>query len=256
MAITVPALVVEDERSWSEVYERALWRVGVDRVEVADTYQSAATAIDAMRFAVAVVDIGLAVDDDRNVDGLRVMEKIRVVGDPTSIIVVTGRSGRDVVPIIRDSIKKFGAYDTIAKNTLVPAELRSSSTGVSRNTSGPSAATRSGSTPRYAGRPSRSSGTTDAARCPGEGRRSGAVPARGGTPRSLRPARPRAAAGSTCWTTSPAARSGAAAPANRSSPASAPPSASTRQSSEPRKAASPRPLSGPGNRRQAKHRIG
>jgi len=52
------------------------------------------------------------------------MEKIREVGDPTSIILVTGRSGRDVVSIIRDSQKKFDAYDAMPMNTLVPAELR------------------------------------------------------------------------------------------------------------------------------------
>jgi CheY-like chemotaxis protein len=124
MAINGNALVVEDEKSWSEVYERAFRRVGLDRVAVTDTYEGAVSAIDEMRFAVAVVDIGLRVDDDRNVDGLRVMEKIRAVGDGTSIIVVTGRSGRDVVPIIRDSLKRFSAFDTIAKNTLVPAALR------------------------------------------------------------------------------------------------------------------------------------
>jgi CheY-like chemotaxis protein len=125
MAISGNALVVEDENSWSEVYQRAAQRVGLDRVVVTDTYEDAASAIDAMRFAVAVIDIGLRVDDDRNVDGLRVMEKIRAVGDGTSIIVVTGRSGRDVVPIIRDSLKRFSAFDTIAKSTLVPATLRS-----------------------------------------------------------------------------------------------------------------------------------
>ncbi|HEY6494407.1 MAG TPA: response regulator [Trebonia sp.] len=124
MAINGNALVVEDENSWSEVYERAVRRVGLDRVVITDNYEGAASAIDATRFAVAVVDIGLSVDDDRNIDGLRVMEKIRALGDGTSIIVVTGRSGRDVVPIIRDSIKRFDAFDTIAKNTLVPAELR------------------------------------------------------------------------------------------------------------------------------------
>jgi CheY-like chemotaxis protein len=125
MAINGNALVVEDESSWAELYERAARRVGFDRVAVADTYEDAASAIDAMRFAVAVVDIGLRVDDDRDVGGLQVMEKIRAVGDGTGIIVVTGRSGRDVVPIIRDSLKRFSAFDTIAKNTLVPAALRS-----------------------------------------------------------------------------------------------------------------------------------
>ncbi|MGA8529209.1 MAG: response regulator [Acidobacteriaceae bacterium] len=124
MAINSNALVVEDEHSWSEVYQRAIRRAGLDRITVTDTYENAANEIDMMRFAVAIVDIGLRIDDDRNVDGLRVMEKIRAVGDATSIIVVTGRSGRDVVPIIRDSLKSFSAYDTIAKNTFVPAELR------------------------------------------------------------------------------------------------------------------------------------
>jgi CheY-like chemotaxis protein len=124
MAVSVNALVVEDDPEWSRIYKRALGKVGVDRVEVAEAYEGASTKIDSLRFAVAVVDIGLAVDDDTNVDGLRVMEKIRQVGDPSSIIVVTGRSGRDVVSIIRDSLRKFDAYDTIAKSTYNPAELR------------------------------------------------------------------------------------------------------------------------------------
>jgi len=124
MTIHGNALLVDDERSWSEVYERAVRRVGIDNVETVMSYAAAASAIDSMRFAVALVDIGLRVDDDRNVDGLRVMEKIRATGDRTSIIVITGRSGGDVLPIIRDAIKKFNAYDTIAKSTLVPAELR------------------------------------------------------------------------------------------------------------------------------------
>jgi CheY-like chemotaxis protein len=125
MAINGNVLVVEDENSWSDVYARAVRRVGLDQVVVTDKYEGAASAIDAMRFAVAVVDIGLRVDDDTNIDGLRVMEKIRALGDGTSIIVVTGRSGRDVVPIIRDSIKRYDAFDTIAKSTFEPAALRS-----------------------------------------------------------------------------------------------------------------------------------
>lgn len=117
-------LLVEDERSWAEVYERAARRSGLDAVRTADSYAAAAAAIDSMRFAVALVDIGLDVDDDRNIDGLRVMEKIRASGDRTSVVVITGRSGGDVLPIVRDAIKKFNAYDTIAKSTLVPSELR------------------------------------------------------------------------------------------------------------------------------------
>lgn len=125
MKIDGNALVVEDEDSWSEVYARAARKVGLNQITITDTYEKAARAIDETRFAVAIVDIGLSVDDDRNVDGLHVMEKIRAIGDETSIIVVTGRSGRDVVPIIRDSIKRFHAFDTVAKDTVVPATLRS-----------------------------------------------------------------------------------------------------------------------------------
>ena len=97
MKIDGNALVVEDEDSWSEVYARAARKVGLNQITITDTYEKAARAIDETRFAVAIVDIGLSVDDDRNVDGLHVMEKIRAIGDETSIIVVTGRSGRDVV---------------------------------------------------------------------------------------------------------------------------------------------------------------
>ncbi len=117
-------LLVEDEHRWSEIYERAVRRVGFETVRAVTTFADAEQAVDSMRFAVAVVDIGLHVDDDRNVNGLRVMEKIRSIGDRTSIIVVTGRSGRDVLPIVRDAIKKYDAHDTVAKSTLVPAELR------------------------------------------------------------------------------------------------------------------------------------
>ena len=73
----------------------------------------------------AFIDIGLDVQDDRNVDGLRVMEKIRVVGDEeTSLVVVTGRSGRDVLDIVRDAIKRYGAYDTVGKQSVAPRQIR------------------------------------------------------------------------------------------------------------------------------------
>lgn len=91
---------------------------------MAHSLAKAQTLIDAMKFAVAFVDIGLDIDDDRNIDGLRVMEKIRSVGDETSIIVVTGRSGRDVLPITRDAIKKYDAFDAVGKVPIEPSDIR------------------------------------------------------------------------------------------------------------------------------------
>jgi hypothetical protein len=77
-----------------------------------------------MQFAVAFVDIALDPSDDRNADGVRVMEKIRRVGDKTSIVVVTGRGGADVIPITRDSIVKYGAHEIVRKPDMEPQKIR------------------------------------------------------------------------------------------------------------------------------------
>lgn len=116
-------LIVDDERSWRSFYEEEINQLGVGVIRSAASLAEATEAIASMRFAVAIIDIGLR-EDDRNVDGLDVMERIRGTGDPTSIIVVTGREGRDVLPIVRDAIKKYDAHDTIAKSTLRPDILR------------------------------------------------------------------------------------------------------------------------------------
>lgn len=118
-------LIVEDEEYWCAIYERTARREGVSTIKVAKTFSEAERLIDAMEFAVAFVDVGLDVSDDGNIDGLRVMEKIRAIGDETSIIMITGRSGGDVLPIARDAIKKYHAYDTVGKvPSLEPGDLR------------------------------------------------------------------------------------------------------------------------------------
>jgi CheY-like chemotaxis protein len=103
-------LIVEDEPEWCDIYARAAERQGVREVKVAEDFPQAADLIDQMQFGVAIIDIGLDVTDDRNIDGLRVMEKIRSLKDETSILVVTGRAGADVLPITRDSITIYNAH--------------------------------------------------------------------------------------------------------------------------------------------------
>jgi ActR/RegA family two-component response regulator len=118
-------LIVEDEEQWRGVYERAVSAQGSGQmVKVAKDLASAERLIDAAKFAVAFVDVGLDASDDKNIDGLRVMEKIRAAGDETSIVVVTGRSGQDVLSITRDAIKKYDAYDTVGKSSVKPADIR------------------------------------------------------------------------------------------------------------------------------------
>jgi ActR/RegA family two-component response regulator len=123
-------LIVEDDEEWCGIYRRAVEReISNPAVRVARDLVSASRLIDLMKFAVAFVDVGLDTEDDHNVDGLLVMEKIRSMSDETSLVVVTGRSAQDVLPITRDAIMKYGAYDTVAKNRVDPRTIRDLAAG-------------------------------------------------------------------------------------------------------------------------------
>jgi ActR/RegA family two-component response regulator len=124
MTIGDNLLIVEDDDDWSAIYRRAARSEGLTTVRVAKDLSQLDDALREMTFAVALVDIGLDVADDRNVDGLLALERVRKLGDDTSLIVVTGRSGRDVLPITRDALKKYEAFDAISKVPVEPDELR------------------------------------------------------------------------------------------------------------------------------------
>jgi len=118
-------LIVEDEPEWCGIYERTVAEERPHQtVMVAKDLPSAERMIEAVEFAVAFVDIGLDVENDRNVDGLRVMEMIRAAGDKTSIVVVTGRAGQDVISIVSDALQKYKAYATVAKRGIDPGKIR------------------------------------------------------------------------------------------------------------------------------------
>jgi CheY-like chemotaxis protein len=116
-------LIVEDELDWCKIYEDVARSQGLSTIRTAHDLAGASELLDAMKFAVAFVDVGLDVADDRNIDGLRVLEKMRGLGDETAVIVVTGRSGMDVLPITRDAIKKYDAYDAVGKASLEPQKI-------------------------------------------------------------------------------------------------------------------------------------
>jgi ActR/RegA family two-component response regulator len=116
-------LIVEDDREWCGIYSRAARRQGVRSVQVANDLTDATALIDRMQFAMAFIDIGLDVGDDRNVDGLRVMDKIRSAGDETSIVVVTGRRGADVLPITRESLMRYQAHNILGKAETTPGDI-------------------------------------------------------------------------------------------------------------------------------------
>ena len=116
-------LIVEDDSEWCGIYARAAARHGVHRVKIAKDLADAAALVDQMQFAMAFIDIGLDVGDDRNIDGLQVMDKIRSVKDETSIVVVTGRSGSDVLPITRDAIMQYHAHNILGKADITPSDI-------------------------------------------------------------------------------------------------------------------------------------
>ncbi len=116
-------LIVEDQPEWCSIYARAAARQGIRSVKVAENLAQAIELVDEIQFAVAFIDIGLAVADDRNIDGLKVMDKIRSVKDGTSIVVVTGRSGLDVLPITRESIMRYHAHNIMGKAEITPDDI-------------------------------------------------------------------------------------------------------------------------------------
>lgn len=124
MAVVRNLLIVEDDVEWRDAYSRTAAKSGAFRVKIAEDLRSAKALIDEIQFAVAFIDVGLDVNDDQNVDGLRVMEKIRSVDEATSIVVVTGRSGRDVMPITKDALRRFNAVDIVAKPETAPGEIQ------------------------------------------------------------------------------------------------------------------------------------
>jgi ActR/RegA family two-component response regulator len=117
-------LIAEAERVWCDIYKRVAQSCGLQDIKVARSLPEAEALINEMQFGEALVAVCLSSNDNSNADGLRVIEKIRSVGDRTSIIAITGRQGRDVLTMTRDAIRKYGAYDTVSKQSLNPQDLR------------------------------------------------------------------------------------------------------------------------------------
>jgi len=120
MAPVENILIVEDDRTWSDIYERAIATRGIHTVRTATNLEDAEMLLAAMAFAVAFVDVGLDEHDDKNVDGLSVMEKLERSGDQTSVIVVTGKG---TMEIARDAMKKYNAVDVLDKGKVNPEDL-------------------------------------------------------------------------------------------------------------------------------------
>lgn len=117
-------LIVEDEEQWVTSLTRSARQHEFSAIRVARSRADAEAHVDAMRFAVALVDLGLDVDNDQNVDGLAVMHKIRERDPETSIIVLSGRTGPDVMALAHQSIIDYKAQETIGKGAIQPKDIQ------------------------------------------------------------------------------------------------------------------------------------
>lgn len=117
-------LIVEDDEEWCAIYADMATREGVGTVKTATNLAGAVELVDQIRFSFAIIDIGLDTAEDYNADGMKVLQRIRSLGDETSLIVVTGRSGVDVLPLTRDAIMKYQVLDIVGKMKVVPQDIR------------------------------------------------------------------------------------------------------------------------------------
>jgi ActR/RegA family two-component response regulator len=82
-------LIVEDTPHYQDIYARAVERQKGLPV-IAHTLERAVMAVKQRAFPVAIVDIRLADRDEKNEDGLKVLQFIRKMADGTNAIVITG----------------------------------------------------------------------------------------------------------------------------------------------------------------------
>jgi ActR/RegA family two-component response regulator len=103
------ALIVEDIRTWAYTLSRAARRAGVSEIVVCETLHDVREALRSARFDVAILDVGLDPDDDRNSDGIGALESIREMdGGGTRCVLVTGWQGGDRMALQARVHEKFG----------------------------------------------------------------------------------------------------------------------------------------------------
>ncbi len=114
------ALIVEDDRAWQEILAEILADVGLE-VDVMGDYGSAAAALRACPYRLAIVDLSLSAQTYQNVDGLRVLEAVRAYAPGCTPVLLTGFA---TVELAVEAITDFGAYTCLRKETFRRAPFR------------------------------------------------------------------------------------------------------------------------------------
>lgn len=119
MTLVAAALVVEDDRSWQQIFGEMLADAGMT-VDVAADLGAALPLIRERAHRLAVVDLSLGGSDHRNRDGLQVLEALRQ-HDPACVTVLI--SGFATVEIAVSALRDLGAFTCLRKEIFSRAEF-------------------------------------------------------------------------------------------------------------------------------------
>jgi hypothetical protein len=109
MRVPTRALIVEDIDTWVYTLTRAAHRAGASEVTSCATVEQVKDALRMARFDIAILDIGLDPNDERNTDGMKVLEAIREVdGLGTRCVLVTGWQGGDRMDLHARAQQTYG----------------------------------------------------------------------------------------------------------------------------------------------------
>lgn len=114
------ALVVEDSPAWQGILAELLADMGL-AVDLAADLPTAVAHLRAAPHRVAVVDLSLASDDERNRDGLAVLDAVRRYDPGCAGLLLTGFA---TVEIAVSALTEHGAHTCLRKETFRRADFR------------------------------------------------------------------------------------------------------------------------------------
>lgn len=114
------ALIVEDSPAWQEILAEILTDMGL-AVDIAQDLPSAVASLRAAPHRLAVVDLSLRPDDERNRDGLQVLEAARRLDPGCATLLLTGYA---TVEIAVAALTEHHAQTCLRKETFRRADFR------------------------------------------------------------------------------------------------------------------------------------
>lgn len=117
---TPRALIVEDSPAWQEILAEILADMGL-AVDIAHDLPSALASLRAAPHRLAVVDLSLRPDDERNRDGLQVLEAVRRLDPGCTALLLTGYA---TVEIAVAALTEHHAQTCLRKETFRRADFR------------------------------------------------------------------------------------------------------------------------------------